>query len=217
MTTYKVWKPEDGFGGEEAGKGTIMEQFDDMDALVFTPEERKEQLIKDTIEVDLMLKLQSFKTKLCKTTPMHKFELLINWLESITVETVVKRQTRSKLKAELLRNSVTLEESQDIRGVLFVGSTVAKSSLLGQDPFGDKKELPRTCYEYVEVDANASTDEEGAEVVINLEAKDTEEGEAEAGTETVGAPPSATKRKVKEKRYTPADILLKRCKRNAGT
>ena len=64
MTTYKVWKPEDGFGGEEAGKGTIMEQFDDMDALVFTPEERKEQLIKDTIEVDLMLKLQSFKTKL---------------------------------------------------------------------------------------------------------------------------------------------------------
>ena len=210
MTTYKVWKPEDGFGGEEAGKGTIMEQFDDMDALVFTPEERKEQLIKDTIEVDLMLKLQSFKTKLCKTTPMHKFELLINWLESITVETVVKRQTRSKLKAELLRNSVTLEESQDVRGVLFVGSTVAKSSLLGQDPFGDKKELPRTCYEYVQVDADATTDEDGGEVTVNLEAKATDEGEAEADEGADEAPPPATQRKVREKRYTPAGLLLKK-------
>ena len=163
----KRWNPEKGFESVNTGKGTIAEQFDDEHALVYTPEERKEQLIKDTMEHELIAELSRFETKLNKKTPLHKHEILLQWLEMKAVETVVDRQERSKAKSALLRNSATLEERNNVRGVLFVGSTVAKSSLLGQDPFGDERELPRSCCELVEVDNDATT-EEDPEVTVSL-------------------------------------------------
>ena len=90
------WNPEKGFESVTTGEGTIAEQFDDEHALVFTPEERKEQLIKDTMEYELIAALNAFKTKLSKSTPLHKYEILLGWLEMKAVETVVNRQERSK-------------------------------------------------------------------------------------------------------------------------
>ena len=51
---------------------------------------------------------------------------------------VMKLQQKSKIKDVLVHNLVTLGENSGVRGVLFVGIniiTIAKSILLGQDPF----------------------------------------------------------------------------------
>ena len=52
----KKWNPEDGFDCLNTGKGTIVDQFDNEDALVMTPDERREQMIKDALEVGLVQK-----------------------------------------------------------------------------------------------------------------------------------------------------------------
>ena len=136
----------DGFGPQLTGKETIVDFFDDKDSILLTVNDQKERIIWEKLDSDLKEKLQSFKTKINRDTPEHKFNILMMWLEQRTVESVIKQQPRSKYMERLFYRNRELEEEQGVRGVLAPGSVVAKSSLFGQDPFGDEPRLPSQCY-----------------------------------------------------------------------
>ena len=117
-------------------------------------------------------KLMAFKTRLSRNTPVHKFEILMQWLEVQVMESILKGKTNRE-RGELLRNSVALEEREGVRGVLGLESTVPKSSLFGRDPFGDNKELPEECYGKEKARDLTSSDgdtDEDTEVEVSLEA-----------------------------------------------
>ena len=150
----------------------LVKYFDNEDSIFLTEVERKNKIIKSALEPEVKKKLLAFKTKLNRNTPLHKYEILLAWLEVTVVETVLKREGSTKSKARLLRNSATLEENEGVRGVIAFGSHVAKSSLMGQDPFGDNKELPEGCYKLVP-DPNAT--------VLNIDSEVTVRGMGSGG------------------------------------
>ena len=134
-----------GFGPQITGKESVAELFS-RKGLRLTKRDRLDKAIRANLDPDLVAEVQEFDMKLSRKTPMHKYELLMLWLEHRISDITLKKQAKSKQFYKMLRNDVTLEETKNIRGVAFPGSIIPQSSLVGQDRFGDKP-LPEACYE----------------------------------------------------------------------
>ena len=185
----------------------VVEYFDNEDSVYLTTKERKDRIIRSALEEDVKKKLLSFKTKINRNTPKHKCEILVSWLEVTVVDTVLKREGYSKRKNRLLRNSVNLEEEDGVRGVIAFGSKVAKSSLMGRDPFGDTKELPKECYTLEKREDRTDVDDE---VTVNIpRAEETSETRGEESARAAGAT-EEVRSKPAAKTYTTDGLLLKR-------
>ena len=119
------WNTNDGFGPQPTGNETIADFFDNEGLLILSKKEQKEKVIREGLNKDLLKKLRLFKTKLTRKTPLHKYEILTDWLEAQVVDSVLKKQVSSKRISRLLRSSVYLEEEKGVRGVISFASTVA--------------------------------------------------------------------------------------------
>ena len=75
----------DGFGPQPGGATSIAEYFDDESAIMVSLQDKKEQLMWDSIDNELKTRLAAFKTKVTKKTAVYKFETLMLWLEHTTV------------------------------------------------------------------------------------------------------------------------------------
>ena len=159
---YRSMVINNGFGPQLRGDETIAELFDSCTGCL-TEEDRKEKAVRASLDPKLMRQIQEFNTKLSKKTPIHKYEILILWLEHRITDITVKQQIKSKRFYKVLRNDAVMEEDEGVRGVSFPGSIIPKSSLMGRDPFGDKP-LPAACYEPVEeaAEGDGANEEGGA-------------------------------------------------------
>ena len=196
----------------------VVKYFDSQDSVYLTKQDRKDRIIRSALEEDVKKKLLSFKTKLNRNTPRHKCEILTNWLEVTVVKTVLERESYSKRKSRLLRNSAELEEEEGVRGAIAFGSKVAKSSLMGQDPFGDQKELPKGCYSQSTATDTTEIDEE-VSVSLTAEGENREQDETgsseqteEAGAEGAERAEARAEAKAapKKKAYNADGLMLKR-------
>lgn len=69
--------------------------------------------------------------------------LLLEWFEHVIIEHILERQADDKALAYLTRRDTVVEaEDPGMRGKRYGGGRLAKSSLIGRDPFGEKKLLP---------------------------------------------------------------------------
>ena len=147
----------DGFGPQYTGKESMAEYFDNTNSLKMTIDEQNNQLVRGRVSEAVLKKLNQFKTRVTRKTPKFKFDILMSWLEQTTMDEVLERQAKSKRLNKLLKPSAQLEEDKSITGFVGLGLSVAKSCLIGQDPFGDEPKLPEACYKKA---PDASTDEE---------------------------------------------------------
>ena len=145
----------------------------------------------------VLKKLNEFQTRITRKTPKFKFEILMSWLEQTAIDEVLKRQAKSKRLSKLLKPSAHLEEKEAVTGYVGLGLSIAKSCLIGQDPFGDKPDLPESCYKNAKGDQ--TTDEE---VTVS-------ETLSSAAATTGGKQAETQPTPEKRKEYTAEGILLK--------
>ena len=191
----KKIRTNDGFGPQLTGKETVAELFKSKTLIRPTAQDLKERVVRERMSAELLRKLEEFSAKVSRKTPQYKFQILTDWLEHEVLEMILKRQVQSKTYYSILKSDVQLEEKKGVRGSVASASQIAKSSLLGRDPFGDERNLPEECYDTtydkddlteVEVILTRTPREPtGTEESAGAESKD-----AEAATEAV---PSAQK------------------------
>ena len=186
----------DGFGPQYTGKESMAEYFDSTNSLKMTIDEQNSQLVRGRVSEAVLKKMTQFKTRVSRKTPRFKFKILMSWLEQTTMDEILERQAKSKRLNKLLRPDAQLEESRTVTGFVGLGLSVAKSCLIGQDPFGDKPTLPESCYK--KADGAQSTDEE---VTVSERLSS---AEAASATRTTPTPLTA-----RAKQYNAEGILLK--------
>ena len=69
------------FGPQLTGKETIADLFDGTSSLNLSVRDQREQEIRQNLPPKLLQELTAFKTKVTLKTLLHKFYLLIRWLE----------------------------------------------------------------------------------------------------------------------------------------
>ncbi len=66
----------------------------------------------------LKTKLKEFKTKINKKTTDYKCDVLLMWLENVTVESVLKQQFQTKTLRKLMRPDALAEERGGVTGAM---------------------------------------------------------------------------------------------------
>ena len=84
-----------GFGPQITGNESIAELFNKK-GVRLTKRDRQEKAIRASLDPKLVEQIQEFDTKINKNTPMHKYELLILWLEHRISDITIKQQVKSK-------------------------------------------------------------------------------------------------------------------------
>ena len=81
----------EGFGPQLKGDKTIAQLFDDEFSVHLTQQDREDRVIVNALDPALLSEIRKFKTKLTRNTPVHKYELLIMWLEHKVTESTLKQ------------------------------------------------------------------------------------------------------------------------------